>query len=215
MPAELVSCPECKRKLRVPNELIGKLVKCPTCGQTFNADPATLAPPPDPTPTTAEKVARTSKVTRDKDEDDEDDERSRRRRSRSGRDDDDDDDRPRRRRSRYSRDDDDDDDDRRRRRRRDLMPHRGGQILTLGILSFVLPPFTLVGGIVCAIMSWSMGNTDLAEMRAGRMDPEGAGQTNAGRICGMLSVILHVLVIVGGLGFCCLMGLLDGAHGRH
>ena len=50
MPAELVSCPECKRKLRVPDELIGKLVKCPTCGQTFNADPATQPPLPEPPP---------------------------------------------------------------------------------------------------------------------------------------------------------------------
>jgi predicted Zn finger-like uncharacterized protein len=31
-------CPSCNRKLRVPDELLGKKVKCPTCGTVFQAD---------------------------------------------------------------------------------------------------------------------------------------------------------------------------------
>jgi len=211
MPAEVVSCPDCQRKLRVPNELVGKLVKCPTCGQTFTANPAAQAPAPPPPPPVEEKPTRTSKVSRDDDEDD-DDERSRRPRPRSGRDDDDEDDRKRRRRSRFSRDDDEEDDDddrRRRRRRRDLVPHRGSTILVLGIMSF------FIAGIILGPIAWVMGNTDLAEIRAGRMDPEGEGATSAGRICGMISTILHIIGIVLFLGFCCLgMGLSGGAGGR-
>ncbi len=210
MPAEVVSCPDCQRKLRVPNELVGKLVKCPTCGQTFTADPAAQAPPPPPPSPVEEKAPRTSKVSRD--EDDEDDERSRRPRCALRRDDDDDDDddddRRRRRRSRSARDDDDDDDrGRRRRRRRDLMPHRGSTILALGILSF------FIAGFILGPIAWVMGNTDMAEIRAGRMDPEGEGSTNAGRICGMISTILHIVSLVLILGFCCLGGLGAGLGG--
>ena len=84
MPAEVVSCPDCQRKLRVPTDLVGKLVKCPTCGQTFTADPAAQAPAPAPPPPrpAEEKPTRTSKVSRDDDED-EDDEEERSRRPRS------------------------------------------------------------------------------------------------------------------------------------
>jgi predicted Zn finger-like uncharacterized protein len=209
MPAELVSCPECQRKLRVPNDLIGKNVKCPTCGHTFIADPVNQAPPPPPPP--EEKPTRTSKVSRnEKDDDDDGEDRSRRRRRSSRRDDDDDeDDRPRRR-SRYSRDDDDDDDDDddrpRRRRRGYLAPHRGGTILALGILSFFFVP------IILGPMAWIMGNTDLAEMRAGRMDREGESQTNAGRVCGMISTILW---IGGVVLFCMCAGFMGVAGGGH
>jgi predicted Zn finger-like uncharacterized protein len=220
MSAELVSCPECHRKLRVPGDLVGKLVKCPTCGQTFTANPETQAPPPLP-PVPEEKPTRTSKVSRDdKDDEDDDDDRSRRRRASSRREDDDDD-RGRRRRSRYSRDDDDDDDDDddrgRRRRRRDYLPHRGGAVLTLGILAlvlpFVVPAVGSLAGLVCGIIAWSMGNSDMAEMRMGRMDPEGESTTNGGRICGMISVILHVVAIVLlGMFFMCAC---LGAAGRH
>lgn len=70
-----------------------------------------------------------------------------------------------------------------------LRPHRGGVILTLGIL-----------GIVCCfilgIIAWVMGNNDLREMAAGRMDPSGQGLTQAGKICGMVSVILQIIGFV-------------------
>jgi predicted Zn finger-like uncharacterized protein len=213
MPAELVSCPECQRKLRVPPELIGKLVKCPTCSHTFTADLTRHAAPPEPesAPVAVERPLRTSKVGGDEEED-----RSRRR---PRREDDDDDDRPRRR-SRSQRDDDyddEDDDDWRRRRRRDAAPHRGGAVLTLGILGLCLSVIHVVplAGLVCGIIAWVMGNTDLAEMRAGRMDREGESQTNAGRICGIIAVVLHIaaLVIVAGIFMCFCVGA-GAAAGR-
>jgi predicted Zn finger-like uncharacterized protein len=217
MASELVSCPECQRKLRVPKDLVGKLVKCPTCGQTFNADPAVLAPPPAPAPVVEQKPTRTSKVSRDDREyEDDDEERSRRRRLSSRRDDDDEDDRPRRRRSRRDDDEDEDDDDRPR-RRRDFVPHRGSAVLTMGIMGLVLTfvPVVPLAGLVLGIVAWVMGNTDLPEIRAGRMDPEGEGPTNGGRICGMVAVILHIVGVVVVLAFFTCMCAGMGAAGRH
>ncbi len=136
---EVVSCPKCQRKSRVPDSLVGKKVKCPGCAEIFVANlngPA--AAPKKPAPAKKEEeeddggtyeVVREGKKRR-RDDDDDDDERvadkpiSRRRagdddddedkprKSRTRRDDDDDDDdRVSTRRRRYSRDDDDDDDD--------------------------------------------------------------------------------------------------------
>jgi predicted Zn finger-like uncharacterized protein len=221
MPAELVSCPDCQRKLRVPNDLIGRTVKCPTCGHTFTADPVSQAPPPPPVE--EKKPTRTSKVSRDeRDEDEDDDERSRRRRSRREDDDEDDDDRPRRR-SRVSRDDDEDDDDddrpRRSRRRRDYLPHRGGAVVTMGILGLVLTVFPVVPltGLILGIIAWVMGSSDLAEMRAGRMDPEGQSPTSAGRVCGIIAVVLHILtvVLVGGIFLCMCLGTAGAGAAHH
>ncbi len=70
-----------------------------------------------------------------------------------------------------------------------VRPHRGGLVLALGIL-----------GIVCCfilgIIAWVMGSNDLKEMAAGRMDPSGQGLTQAGKICGMVSVILQIVGLV-------------------
>ncbi len=76
--------------------------------------------------------------------------------------------------------------------------HRGTLILVLGIL----------GLVVCqpiGIAAWVMGNGDLKKMAAGQMDPEGMSLTKAGKICGMIAVILAIVaiglvVIFGGLG---------------
>jgi hypothetical protein len=42
----IVDCPKCTRKLRVPEELLGRAVKCPDCGGTFEANPAPAPPSP-------------------------------------------------------------------------------------------------------------------------------------------------------------------------
>ena len=70
-----------------------------------------------------------------------------------------------------------------------MRPHRGGIILALGILGIVICQ-------ICGIIAWVMANSDLADMRAGRMDPSGEGITNAGRICGIISVVILVISIV-------------------
>jgi hypothetical protein len=70
-----------------------------------------------------------------------------------------------------------------------VKPHRGTLILVLGILS-------LVGcGIFTGIPAWIMGNADLKEIRSGAMDKEGEQLTNIGRILGMVSTILTVVVM--------------------
>jgi len=78
-----------------------------------------------------------------------------------------------------------------------LRPHRGGIILALGILGILCC-------FICGIIAWVMGSNDLREMAAGRMDPSGQGITNAGKICGMISVIIQ---IVGFVFYLLLMSL--------
>jgi len=74
-----------------------------------------------------------------------------------------------------------------------VRPHRGGLILALGIIGWV---------VTCPIVSaiaWSMGTADLRDMRAGRMDRDGMGLTQAGQI---LRMIYTCLWLAGfGIGF--------------
>jgi len=67
-----------------------------------------------------------------------------------------------------------------------LRPHRGVAVLVLGILGLVIC-------VICGIIAWVMGSSDLKEMDAGRMDPSGRGLTKGGKICGMISVILAIV----------------------
>jgi predicted RNA-binding Zn-ribbon protein involved in translation (DUF1610 family) len=69
-----------------------------------------------------------------------------------------------------------------------LQPHRGGTILALGIL----------GWVICfpmGIAAWIMGNEDLRKMDQGQMDPSGEGLTRAGRILGIVQCVLLLVVI--------------------
>jgi phage FluMu protein Com len=75
-----------------------------------------------------------------------------------------------------------------------VKPHRGVMILVFGILGWAVCP-------IFAPVAWSMGATDLAEMRMGRMDKSGYGMTQAGMIVGMVQCILFIVVIVMGLLF--------------
>lgn len=69
-----------------------------------------------------------------------------------------------------------------------LKPHRGVLILVFGILGLLLC-------FIFGILAWVMGNQDLAQMNQGLMDSEGRQLTQAGRICGMISVILNVAAV--------------------
>jgi len=80
-----------------------------------------------------------------------------------------------------------------------LAPHRGVVVLVLGILGIVVC-------FICGIIAWVMGNNDLRQMDAGAMDPSGRGMTQAGKICGMISVILVIIVFVIWLLFAVLIG---------
>lgn len=70
-------------------------------------------------------------------------------------------------------------------------PHRGGLILTLGILSFFCNFF-----LIPSILAWVLGSSDLKEMKAGRMDPSGQGITTAGMVLGIIATSLVILVIL-------------------
>lgn len=68
-------------------------------------------------------------------------------------------------------------------------PHRGGMLLAFGICAWA----------VCAIfgiIAFFMAKTDLAEMRAGIMDPAGEGMTKAGYYLGMINMIFVAVILV-------------------
>ena len=88
-----------------------------------------------------------------------------------------------------------------------MKPHRATMILILGIL----------GLVVCsplAVAAWVMASNDLKEMDAGTMDPTGRGNTNAGKICGIIGTVLLIISIVIGVivGAMFVMGAAAAVH---
>ena len=83
-------------------------------------------------------------------------------------------------------------------------PHRGGLILALGIVGLLLCGFA-------GIAAWIMGNRDLAEMDAGVMDASGRGMTQAGRVIGIITVVLNVLSLIWAI--IVFMSVLSAARG--
>jgi len=81
-----------------------------------------------------------------------------------------------------------------------MAPHRGVLILVFGILSWVVC-------VIFGIVAWIMGNSDLRAMQEGRMDPTGEGLTKAGKIVGMISVILSVVGLLIAILVLLLMGI--------
>jgi len=84
-----------------------------------------------------------------------------------------------------------------------LKSHRGVLILVLGILSIVCC-------LICGIVAWVMGNNDLRQMAAGTMDPAGRGLTKAGKICGIVGIVLQIVWVVLwllGVGFLTIFGV--------
>jgi hypothetical protein len=80
-----------------------------------------------------------------------------------------------------------------------MVPHRGGLILALGLIGFV------VSCPIFSLMAWVMGSHDLNEMRSGRMDRGGEGMTQAGQVLGM---ILSALWILGGVVTLVIIGII-------
>jgi hypothetical protein len=174
---ETIHCVHCKAPLRLPVQFIGQEVRCPSCQATFTAQlPAAATPPIQPQP---EEPPRDEPPPTRRDDD-----YRPSRRPRPG--DDDDDDYPRPRRS-Y-------DDDYGRGRGRE--PHRGGTILTLGILSIVFAFCCYLLGLGMAIPAIVMANNDLGRIRSGDMDPNGEGQINSGRTCAIVGLVLSVIMAI-------------------
>ena len=111
-----ISCLSCGRQLRVPDNLIGQMVKCPGCEKTFLA--SVEGPPPSPGQD-AFREEDTSPVRPRRDEG------------------------ALPTPQKPARRDDEDFDDVPSKRRRDLAPHRGTMILLLGVFSWVTGCFFL------------------------------------------------------------------------
>src|SRR5438132_14267685 len=93
----LVACSSCSRQLRVPENLLGRLVQCPSCGNKFTATRAEEPPLPtinqhgeivrdDPAPSPRaairreqDEVPRSTRPRRERDEEDDDRDRDYRR----------------------------------------------------------------------------------------------------------------------------------------
>jgi len=113
-----IPCPSCQRELRVPDQLIGKLVKCPACSTTFTASLSEPSPPVD-----AETEQQTYRPQQEPPLEDVPEE--------PGQGEEDYEPRPLRSR----------------RRRRFYVEHRGAMVLTLGILSLVICPLQVLGPV--------------------------------------------------------------------
>lgn len=85
-----------------------------------------------------------------------------------------------------------------------MKPHRGGAVLALGILGLIVC-------LICGIIAWVMGNEDLKQMDAGLMDPSGRGLTQAGRILGIVSVVLACIGALIGVLWVLFFVVLAGA----
>jgi hypothetical protein len=165
---EVIYCPGCQKRLQLPEGAIGRSVQCPGCGREFTATGSMGNPPVSADAPKPNSNAPTPPPSRRYDSNDDLDL-----------------DRGRRKRRRKFEDDDDYDD--RRRDRRSVAGHRGGEILTFGLLALLPCCFT---SIIFGIIAWIMANTDLEEMRSGRMDRDGEGLTHAGRALGITGLFL-------------------------
>jgi len=172
--ADTTQCPSCKRRLEVPETHFGKTVQCPQCRNTFvavdpasvPAAPARVAKPCAPDP---EELPPPPPARRSDIDWNRRDPR----------------DRPARRVDRRYDED----------RPGYVVPHRGGVIITLGILSL----FICGVGFVLGIIAWVMGANDMNEIRADRMDRSGEGTTQAGMVCGIVGTILQALLVLFAL----------------
>jgi hypothetical protein len=179
---ELIRCTACGRQLQLPESLIGQAVQCPSCQATFVASVGGHAPPPPAAyqPPTAPGYPPAPEPRRPPRDD-------------HGRD-------PHRR-DEYGYPDDYDQHGPRGYRRPGGYggaPHRGGAVLTLGILSLVFSLCPIVGFIL-GIIALTQGSSDLTAMDSGHMDPEGRGSTVAGRTCGLIGLILSGVFFLLGM----------------
>lgn len=175
--AELIRCAACGRQLQLPESLMGQAVQCPSCQATFVATAGGHAPPPSAYPPPAAPAYPPPPEPRYPARDD------------YGRD-------P------HGRGDWEYDQYGPRGYRGPGgpggAPHRGGAILTLGILSLVFSLCPIVGFIL-GILALTMGSSDLTAMDNGHMDPEGRGSTSSGRTFGLIGLILSGVFFVLGL----------------
>jgi hypothetical protein len=82
------------------------------------------------------------------------------------------------------------------------IPHRGGTVLTMGILGIVGAAVfafcwpLLVINLFVALPAWLMGQSDLRAMKAGAMNREGRGMTFAGFILGIFGTLGTLILFI-------------------
>jgi hypothetical protein len=74
-----------------------------------------------------------------------------------------------------------------------MQPHRGTTILLLGIIA------CCGGCFLAGLPAWVMANNDLPLMDAGRMDAEGRGLTQAGKVCGIIGTGLTGVALLASV----------------
>jgi hypothetical protein len=170
---EVIACPKCDRKLRVPEENFGKMAQCPACQFTFVAQPPSNEPLPPPLPPAVIPVEEEHDAPQPSRRGGWFDEARRRRQQRDAGDGDlnfDYDSGPRR-------------------------SHRGGAVLALGILGIVFACIPILGGAL-GLIAVSMASGDLQEMARRRMDRSGHSVTQAGQVCGIIAMVLSGLITI-------------------
>jgi hypothetical protein len=171
---ETISCPKCDKKLRVPEESLGKLAQCPACQFTFTAERPSYEPklppsqpvgvarieeeqPPPPQP----RRGWFDEVRRKRDE----------------------------REAQQATGGDlnflDDESGAR--------PHRGASVVTLGVLGIVLSCIPLLGGTL-GLIATAMASSDLQDMARRRMDRSGKSITKTGQVCGVIAILLNISI---------------------
>jgi hypothetical protein len=85
-----------------------------------------------------------------------------------------------------------------------MQPHRGSTILVLGILGIVVCQ-------ICGIIAWVMANKDIPLMQSGAMDPAGLDQAKAGKVCGIISVVLLGIGVIFAMIYVVFAVILIGA----
>ncbi len=175
-------CPSCGQKLKIPDNLVGKSVKCSKCGNVFTAQAFTESPPPAP-----QQID--SYVQRPSRSDEDEVEAQRRPRNRN--------------RQRAS-------DGGETAGRGGLLTGFGIASIALPILAIcvnviaglVLPPLGIcslifvIAGLVLGIMAWVMSKGDLNRIRAGVIDRSAEGGTKTGYVTGIIGTILNALYFV-------------------
>jgi hypothetical protein len=185
--AEIIECPQCHRKLRMDETVLGQTVQCPSCQESFTAAlPNQPAPPPRPRPNDDRPMYRPVEIDAPRPRYDSPPPPPRY-------------DAPPSRRRRYEDEDEDYPRSERRRFGDYQRPHRGSQVQTLGILSLVLLCMP-VPAFILSIVTISMAVSDLSAMNRGEMDESGRGQTKVGLVCAIISPVILGLAVFAFCG---------------